>query len=762
MTNDTIPALLAPAAKPDPKSFLYEIRQAVMDANWFQQTMRSNDDLRTCYWPGQTADGKKHGTVNAPARPWENAADHRVHLLQEVMNERTVVRRQAMKRARTTIKGRTVDDQARAALLKQVVDYYLRTEMGAEVENETTLWSNWSQGFGHSVMQVGWQTERQLEERPLSVQMLKQAHAASSVAEAETSAAQAGQELDELAAAEIAGNAYLEVEEWLMSEDSGGLLRLLDLVMLLDEDVAEMGVAGRSEVMRALKRLKRREETTYQAPFVKRSAPCWEALQPYVDVFYPTETRKLPEARWIARVRWLDEVALRSWAASEELDESWLREVLKHPGKCLDLTGLSEWVLSAVTTRMSTRQPPSWSDGTQGAKYYQVLEVYWRAFTPFQVPVVYRTIAHGKVPTGFGKHEVCKAYHGKYPFFDLREERWGRMLLESRGVPEIFGTYQSAVKAQWDGRTNTASLTNCPPMTGPAGSSPPVIGPGVYVESYRSGKVEWMQTPPPDNRSIEIENTIVGRLNRFYGRMSPEVPEALQILMQGDLGDGMLTAVSGVLGMTVQLIQQYTPDLKGRRITGTDAYVTATREEIQGMFDIEVAWDARDLSLEWVEQKLEFYQKLLLPLDNRGLINRAELIRVGAEAVDPLSAERFVQDDDTLSRREKEEELAALSEIFSGRGPVDFVVGVDHGARAQVMQEDLAQSPVRQQMMAGNPMVAQVWEDRLQKHLFQLEQEQNRTTGIEGGSDPLRQSPLAQLKAGGWQAMVGGFFDGSL
>ena len=156
-----------------------------------------------------------------------------------------------------------------------------------------------------------------------------------------------------------------------------------------------------------------------------------------------------------------------------------------------------------------------------------------------------------------------------------------------------------------------------------------------------------------------------------------------------------------------------------------------------------------------MEKKLKFYTDLLIPLDNRGIIDRSEIIRVAAESVDPVAAQRFVRTGMQADRLETEEENAALSTIFSGGLPA-FVPGVNHELRAQLMQQDLQQSPVRQRIMGSSPEIAAVWEDRLQKHLFQVQQQgANKQAGIEGGSDPLRQSPLAQLKSGGWRAMMG-------
>lgn len=750
MKNDSIPAVLAPRKLPDAKAFLAEVRQAALDASWFQQTMRANEELRTCWWAGQSADGRKHGNANRAAKPWENAADHRVPMLLQLMGERTAVRTRAMRSARVSVKGRTVDDLKSAALLKQVVDYYLRTVMGRQVNEEAELWSNWSQNYGHAVLFVGWKTEKQLEERTVTLPELLQYAAAVAMQEAQQAAFAEGAELNEVQLAEIEQAATLRVMDELQTPE--GRRGLAGMLLEMDPDLASMGRQGTAEAMRALGALQRGKEGVYLAPFTLSSAPYWEALQPYVDVFYPTETRKLSESRWVARVRWLDEVQLQAWAVQEGLDEDWLREVLKHPGKCLDLAGAAEWVLSAAGTRMSTRTEFSYSEQE---RKFQVMEIYWRAHTSYGVPALYRTIAHGKVQERFGKHEVCKYYHGRQPFFDLREEHWSKLLLDSRGVPELFGTAQMAVKTQWDSRTDAASMATVPPMKGPPGSSPPAIGPGIYVEDYRSGSVDWMRPPAPDSRSIEIERTILGRVNRFYGLMSEEVPEPLQILLQGTLSDKFLEAIQEVLTMTVQLIQQYTPDLLGARITGTDEYVSATREEIQGQFDIELEWDVRNLSLDWVQEKLDFYVKALMPLDNRGEIDRGQLLLLAAEAVDPLAARRIVRPRDQAQRQEREEEEAALSMIFTGGLP-EFIVGTNHALRAQLMQDDLAKSPVRQNILALNEKVAAVWEDRLQRHLFQLEQEENAVVGVQGGSDPLRQSPLARLKAEGWRAFAPG------
>lgn len=748
-SKGSLPSVLAPRAMPEIDPLLKELQSAITDATWFQQTMRANEELRDCYWPGQSADGRKHGTTAKPAAPWENAADHRVHLIQEVMNERTATREKAFTTARVSVRGRNVDDVRKGSQLEKVVRYYLADVQKWQGE-ETKFLSNWCQNDGHAVLYCGWKTEKQMEMRVLTRADLLIQLATQEVARMQSQSP--NMQLTEEQLTEIQQMQSVLLEQMLMDDAQTEALQRLILSMV--PELAAMGRDGEKEARRVVTDLRRAETAEYAVTDVKHAGLEWEALRPMVDVFYPTQTKQLRTARWIARVRWLSAVELRAWADQEDFDTKWTEEVLEKPGRSMELNNVSEWVLGSGGTRYTNRMQEGLSDTEE--RYYQVFEVYWRASNTAGVPVLYRSIVHAKVKR-FAKHEVCRAYHGEYPFLELREEYQNKLLLSSRGVPEIIGTYQHAIKAQWDSRTDAAGLANLPEMVVPISAGAPTRrGPGTYLFANRGGTdpFKTLPPPPPDARSIEIESKIEARVGRLYGRMHEAVPEALTMMLQQALGDDTLKMMQRLLQLCVQLIQQYSPPLVNARIAGSEEFVTMMdREEIQGQFDIELRWDSRDLNLEWVSEKLAFYKDMLLPIDNRGLVQREELLRLAAEAIDPVLADRIVPAQEATMQREMDEEDAALSAIFSGGLPA-FVVGVNHQARAQRMQEDLSQSPVRQQILASNEAIRAVWEDRMQKHLFQLEQEQNKLTGIQGGSDPLRQSPLARLKSGGWEAMM--------
>lgn len=745
-----LPSVLAPNAAPDITALITELHDAVNGTTWFQQSMRANEETRDCYWPGQRPDGRKHGTPTMAAKPWENAADHRVHLVTEVIKERTAIRQRAITTANVSVRGRNVEDIRKGSLLAKVVRYYL-SQVQIWQADETKYLSNWSQNDGHAVLYCGWRTRKQMEIREMA-----RAEMLVTMLTAEVARLQAelgGQELDEEQLAELQRLQMIALEEQFMAE--GISETLVALVLQMVPELVAMGPLGRKEARRLVKELKQAEKAEYAVTDIKEAGLEWEALRAMVDVFYPSQTKKLRDARWIARARWMSEVELRAWAEEEDFDSTWLNEVLSKPGRALELNNVSDWVLGTSGTRFRNRVQVGFND--EDTKYYQIFEVYWKASNTVGVPVLYRSIVHGKVQK-FAKHEVCRAYHGEYPFLELREEYDSKALLSSRGVPEVIGTYQSAIKVQWDSRSDAAALHNLPEMVIPIGAAVPTHrGPGTFMFANRGGVDPFkpLQPPTPDNRSVEIEGKIEARVGRLYGRMHPDVPEVLTMLFQQTLGNDTLELLQRLVRLSTTLIQQYSPPLTSARIAGTDEYVTMQdREEIQGQFDIETRWDSRDLNLEWVSQKLGFYKDMLLPLDNRGSVNREVLLRMAADAIDPTMADRIVPDEGQTQKREMDEEDAALSMIFTGGLPA-FVTGVDHAGRAERMQTDLAQSPVRQQIMAANPQIRAVWEDRLQKHLFQGEQQTNKRVGIEGGSDPLRQSPLARLKQGGYQAMIG-------
>jgi hypothetical protein len=516
------------------------------------------------------------------------------------------------------------------------------------------------------------------------------------------------------------------------------------------------------EARRAINELAKGSEdgVEYVSSFTRTSRPHWETLMPFVDVFYPPETVMedgLDSARWIARVQWLSAQQIREEAAIHGWDKKWVNELLeKHRGRPKSFQPYSqtlpEWALSGMGVRWTSSTGAviggEYGAGETQRNLYQIIRLWDRATTPDGLTAVYETVLHPDIPDKVAKRDLLEHWDGMYPFFANTCEMTEKMLLGSRAMAELTKTPQDAIKAQWDSRTDMASLTTVPPWTGPAELKGTRLAPGRFVETYRIGSVSAMQLPSPDGRSIEVERTLRGSVDRLFGRVSDAVPEQTSMLRgQADM-DWFLLAITRGVRLTARLIQQFMPPLTGARIMGTGEAVSASREEVRGSFDYAVAFDVRSLDLEWAKGMLEFINQQLMPLDRRSQINTGPIIEFGFNILHPSLAAIAVQPMEESSRREQEEERAAVTEIFAGGSP-PLTEGQDNQTREQVMVEEYQKSPMRQQMLMQNPQIRAVFLARLEHHVFQVNQySENAVTGRLGAEDPLAtQRPAEQLLA---------------
>lgn len=724
-----------------------DIEASVTDAGPFYTRMERNENVRRCMWEGKSGTGRKKSTPQKPAKPWDNAADHEVHLAQEVIQQLTAARLAAVMRGTLSVTPMESKDARASAQMRNVLRYYTETAMRTERLVETARWASWALRYGHSVLYVGWKTLKRTEKITFTRDDVLRHVLSLKVAEL-----QAQGRTEMVVPEDVMQSAELQLAQASDNEVAAWLMQMFP-------QLAERGKAADAEALKAAASLRASGQDGkgwFYAAFIVEDRPTWKALRQGIDFFCPAETvfrDSFDDARWLARVRWMDHAQLREEAARRGWNQAWLLEVLKHKGKShafTSRTSLTPWALSGAGIGYTVRT----SQILEAEKHlYQIVEYYDRRITADGVECLYRTILHPDVKDLVAERELLEDWHGHYPFVPATSEMDEPVLLLNRGIPEIAASPQNAIKTQWDSRDDMASLTTTPPWTGPEHLQNTPIYPGAFIPQWQSGEVTPWQLPRPDGRSIEIEQTLRASVDRYFGLMSKNVPEALSMLL-GQVGvDWFLASYNRVMALTAQLVQQRMSRLTGARITGTDIEVTATREDVRGLFDFQVRFDMRALDIEWMKQILSFVNASILPMDNRELVNRRVFIEMGVNMIDPSLTDRAVRSEDDAAQEAAKDEERALNMIFSGGLP-EFQPGQDHAARAQVMRQDLRRSPMRQQMLQGNPMLAAVWEDRMQKHLFQMEQEQNRVAGLQGGSDPLRQSPLARLKQGGWQAML--------
>jgi hypothetical protein len=771
-----------------------EMRAAANDASWFCQLIDKAEKTRLCEWEGKTGTGRKshlQGTT-----PWPEAADHEVHLVQELLDERNAARLAALSRGALTVTPTDGTDARKASLMKLVLRYYLGTAMKSQVMVHGVRGGSWADRWGHAVLYVGWKEERAVERRTVTLGQLVQVAIEKNVMGMGGSAPGTGPQEEADAAAphqmEEGGVTPEEMQEIIITSEEMVLESVLDpardglvveLLLGSDEGLRARGTHGVEEAKRALGELRKSKamltagdpmglEVSYVSSFVKTSAPCWEALRPFIDVFYPAETvfeDNLDSCRWIARRKWLSGQQVREQAALHGWDKEVVQEILdKHRGKDSglgDLLGTS-WGLNGMGSRWRRRSGSATT--TAGVGYgeshknlYEVIEMWDRSTTPDGLTGTYHTVFHAQVADRPLKRKLLEYWSGCYPFVAMVAEKDEVMLLDSRGLPERVKTDQQAIKAQWDSRTDAAGLTTVPPWQGPPELMGTVIRPGAYIEEYRIGTVKAFELPAPDGRSVEIEKTIRRSLDNRFGRMSPEVPEPKSMMMgQADM-DWFLMGISQAMALTAKLIQQYMPPLKQARITGTNEVFDATPEEVRGSYDFAVGFDVRSLDLDWAKELLSFVKDIILPMDRNAQVQTGPLIEFGLNILDPGLAMRSMRPVEAANAEEAAQERASLADIFSGGAGQEITEGMDYRTRAEVIVYEIQRSPMRQQVLATNAQVREVVTARLKQLVNMVKQyEENAVIGRTMGEVALQPKSeaevlLEQLEAMGAEQVVG-------
>lgn len=693
-----------------------ELREAVTNSGAFVDTQQRDWETRACVWAGQSDDGRKHAdNLGVVPFPWEGAADTRVRLADAVINEQVMVMMAALRRGKIQSRAVGPEDAALSRGLNKIIEWTMRTRLRKEIEREAELAANWRQTYGKAVMGVFWEQKLSVEQSPLDMKAMVEA---------------VMQSKDPAAAAELKELVDM-VQDPLRQEEL--IERLLATSPLLDRTKARA-------VAEALKTVGYAE---VPIPSVLTSRPRWQALRAWVDVFFPTETKTLEDARWVARREWITEAELRERVVTAGWDADWVEEAATKKG-APGMFDRDWWGF-----RTSKNNYSGWSDDTEDL--IEVVHFYHRAVDPkTHAPQIFCTVLSPAVRDKFAKQEPFTYKHGRFPFVELVRERTDFAIADSRSIPELAAPWQSEIKLQRDSRTDRTTIATLPPLVVPSnrGKSRLEFGPGVQHTERRPGELRWMSPPPADQGAIEIERATSGDANRYFGRMSEEVPAPLFQLHQQHLVDKWLGEMVEAAVMTIQLMQQYMDPAQVERVAGPLPWDWDSLE-IRGQYDVLIEFDVRDLDTEYLGKKLELLNKFALPLDTFGIVDRTALVSTVLEWIDPALARKVLRSQEAATDAEVEDEKANFALMFSGVEPKMVEKGQNFGLRKQVLEGILKSNPEAQQMLQGRPQFAAVLQNRL-KHLdFQVKQEQNAQTGRVGAEPVQPQRPQIGGPQGG-------------
>ena len=297
-------------------------------------------------------------------------------------------------------------------------------------------------------------------------------------------------------------------------------------------------------------------------------------------------------------------------------------------------------------------------------------------------------------------------------------------MYEARSMVDLLRGVQWQVKAERDARIDRSSLATLPASKGPVGRPKPEFRPGGHVTERRPGEYGWVDPPPADPGSIEIESTMLTQADRMVGLSNPNEDPDAQIKRTFYI-DKFLSHVRNVISEAYKAFVRYGPDQLMFRVSGVPEPQEFNKEAEYKEMDICVHFDAQMHDPETVEKKIgQFVQ--LLSLDRVGKLNVEALLEVIAASIDPVLADAVLQPQEQGTAKAMRDVATDLSMIYSG---------IEVPARPQGAQiaMQLGEQYVQQPDVAERLQTDEAFAARLQKYMeqyqFAMQQQENAQIG---------------------------------
>lgn len=685
------------------------------DSNVWQR-LQESVDTRNCYWPGQSADGKRHVPRQGETTvfPWKGAADSRVHLADLYVNANAAMRMAVWRKNQIHVRGTESTDDAWSRRLTQLLRWMRYTQI-KEYANEARHLANLLEERGAGVMGVWWVQQHQMGYNRLEM---------SDITELAVQGAAAAENRQPSVVPGIPNSSLVDLPA--MVADPTREDEVLEVASALYPQTPV------STLRRELKVLREGGVAKIPIPYTRKNRPVVCAMALNEDVFLPPEATDLGESctsvHWVERVSremLLERVRTMGW------DKGWVHAVVSSQPS----TPLVE------QRRRKTRSPHlGLLSNAHPNALLEVVHTYRRQINEDGVPGITYTCWHPSVKIqdkdgkSYAYHGLLGYDHGEYPFVLFVRERKSRLADESRGTPEITRTWQDGIKAEWDGRRDRNSLALLPPSFYPPGGRIPVWGPGAQVATPSPDRYGFFQGPAWDPGSREMSATILAFADRYMGRVLPDGSNAQEAQwMQQDTADTWMEGLARVDEQILALCQQFLPEEIAFRVVGSESgrVVRATRSEIQGSFDIAITYALENLIPDTIKQKIEVIIQSL-QLDDGGMVNRAKVLEYLYSLVDSSLGEMVLRPEEEGHAMEVEDEANVFARLYAGV-PVDVKPKQAHAARLQWLQNMLAQNVAAQQRYGSDEQFRALVDQRMKQLEFQVQQRQNAQIGRLGG-----------------------------
>lgn len=668
-----------------------KLSQAQTDASIYVTNKVRNFNTRLCLWKGQADDGRKYqALLGKKPFPWEGATDSRIRLADSVIIDTVKLLKRAFFSAKMQVQPTNSTKSAYKAVVQTALDWMIKVHCLDDLRREIDLLGNIREQYGLAILGVFWRTTTRVEEKELNLQ-------------------------DIIDAAHQGDGRAAALAEAIMDPLQEDLAK-----SMLGEIHDELGTVS------AVRSLRETGSVSYENPYIFESKPEWVALEPLEDILFPASTWSLQRAPWVARRELLTEDEIRERETTMDYDPDWIERAVKLKGRTNQIS--RDYLRTNVVLV------------TEDRDLIEVWTVYRKEHEKGATKV-YETVLHSGIMDQVAKDDLMEYQHGLYPFVEFPRERFSRNLLESRGVPEIVATSQSEIKTQRDYRSDRSSIAILPPVRVPAnrGKIDLVFGPNSQIPERRPGEFGWMEPPPFDGDTIEVEKSARNDVDEYFGRASAAVAPGKTQIAQQDLVDDFLIDCKLAISQTLQLMHQYMTDDQIQLIAGMlPEPFQLSREDIQGQYDLTVDFDVRDLDTDYLGKKLDYISKIVVPLDVSGVLDRAGLVSWVMGAIDPVLGQQLVRNPGVATAAEAEDEQTAFAKIAAGTEP-PFKQGGNAQVRLQVLQQIVQANPAVQQRYNQDPIFKKMLDARVANFRFQLDQAQNAQIGRQGAVPALQQ-----------------------
>lgn len=661
---------------------------------------RLNYEARYCVWGNQSRDGRKWSAPKGKKPfPWEGASDARVALVDKYINEDIAFLMVVHDRMRVQVAGTETNDDAFGHRVTNLLRWMKKTQMPEE-DREMRLAANYMLERGSAVVGVFWERQQQLGYEEIDLESL--------VAEAMKvqQAAQQGEQL-------TGEQQTLAIIPALILDPSKEA-QAIEVAAALYPDVA------RPKLKKVITDLRTTGHARLIRPYTVKNRPTVVALAPNEEVYLPPESTDLQTASGVYRRELLTESQLRERRWSHSWDRKWVDSVIAtQRGKVsIDFEGNIFRGEQFVSAR------------TNYDRLFEVIHAYRRLTDENGVPGIYYTCFHPNMTEGYAWDGLLDYAHGEYPFVMLERETRGRLVDESRGYGEIAFTWQNQIKTQWDSRMDRASIATLPPSYYPNGQAPDKWGPGVQIPTVRPTDYGFLEVPKYDMGSQEVEESVRRFSDEYFGRPVDEQNKVQADVMRQDMANRWMGYCVAIDTQMVKLMQQFLPDEIFFRVVGTSKSkpLHATRDEIQGSFDIQIHYNVGDLDAEVVQAKLSLIEKALM-MDTTGRVDRNGALEIVFELIDPDIGERILRPAMDASQSEIDDEQNTFAKMFAGVDVDVKQTGQAYDLRLKVLQNILQGSPEAQTKLQSDQHFRQLVEKRFKQLQFQLQQRQNAIIG---------------------------------